>query len=163
MDILYHELCSYDICIYYLSLAVVVPLFIIIHFQYAKYFLINRLTLQNTFMSNTRDTLLEEVRTIFNLNISAKHCPRNHLLTIESTVDDTYYCSLCLACYPEGTMMYSCRDCNYDECFNCYNIISKKERFVHDPDSIGEDESDFENESDFEDESDNEVDIEPSQ
>ena len=162
MDVLYHELCSHDICIYYLSLAVVVPLFIIIHFEHTKHFLKNQWTPQNALMSNVTDTLVEEVRNLFNIHISSKHCPRNHPLTIEATDDETYYCNLCLASYPEGTMMYSCRQCNYDECFHCYNIISKKEGFVHEPDSIGNVES-SDDESDDENESDDEEEIEPSQ
>lgn len=161
MSILYQELYYYNMFTYYLSFTVIIPLFIIIHFEYMKYFLTNHWKPQNAFMRDITEPILEEVRTLLNINVSSKHCPRNHPLTIEATDEDNYYCNLCLAPYSEGTMMYSCRQCDYDECFNCYNIISKKEAFVHDPDSIGNLESDVE--SADETETDDEVEIQPPQ
>jgi len=52
-------------------------------------------------------------------------CPDGHQLERFHTESDRFYCDLCrseTAFRPHGTLMWGCRDCNYDICENCVKM-----------------------------------------
>ena len=55
---------------------------------------------------------------------NAKHrlgdCPGGHGLEVLPSRNSNYRCDGCGNSQDEGTDMYSCRQCNYDECFACH-------------------------------------------
>eukprot|EP00746_Dinoflagellata_sp_MGD_P011726 gnl/MRDRNA2_/MRDRNA2_124718_c0_seq1.p1 gnl/MRDRNA2_/MRDRNA2_124718_c0~~gnl/MRDRNA2_/MRDRNA2_124718_c0_seq1.p1 ORF type:complete len:792 (+),score=147.75 gnl/MRDRNA2_/MRDRNA2_124718_c0_seq1:94-2469(+) len=51
---------------------------------------------------------------------SLSTCPNSHKLAMHSTPVDNWSCSLCENKFPAGTELYGCRECNYDECSNCF-------------------------------------------
>jgi len=48
------------------------------------------------------------------------NCPGSHGLRVLSTRTANYRCDVCGESQPAATEMFSCRTCNYDECFGCH-------------------------------------------
>mmetsp|Transcript_70988 Transcript_70988/g.125535 ORF Transcript_70988/g.125535 Transcript_70988/m.125535 type:complete len:677 (+) Transcript_70988:74-2104(+) len=47
------------------------------------------------------------------------YCPENHLLTAFETHEEGFACSVCEREFPEKTLLYGCRACDYDLCESC--------------------------------------------
>lgn len=61
-----------------------------------------------------------------------RQCSRGHDLTPHRVPSDMWWCSKCLKQVQEGTRLFACRLCNYDECWSCVNAAQAKVRAKHD-------------------------------
>jgi len=76
--------------------------------------------------SDEWDPLHDEMRTLDSLDDEQtqqssmeQKCIVGHNLKPHRTPSDRWGCSSCLRQVPEGTCLFGCRICNYDECWSC--------------------------------------------
>eukprot|EP01084_Bolivina_argentea_P172774 299243_1 len=66
--------------------------------------------------------------------LTVAYCPANHTLTQFKTPDANYYCDVCNRNLNEQTILFGCRECDYDICQSCQTIIKKQP--IHNPTSL---------------------------
>jgi len=73
--------------------------------------------------SEEGDPLHDEMRSLDTLDDEQssmeQKCIVGHNLKPHRTPSDRWWCSSCLRQMPEGTCLFGCRICNYDECWSC--------------------------------------------